>query len=713
MSALARRDFLKVGAAAGGGLLIAFRLPAVADAASAPAVFAPNAFIRVGSDETVTIIIGKSEMGQGVFTSLPMLIAEDLEADWSRVRVESAPVDHAYDHPAFPMQMTGGSMSVLSSWDQMRKAGATGRALLVAAAAETWKVDPSTCRAENGAVVHAASGQRLNYGALAEKAASMPVPKDAPLKDPKDFKLVGKATRRLDTPEKLDGRARFGLDVTLPGMLTVLVARPPVFGGKVVSVNDAKARAVPGVKSVATIPSGVAVAATGFWAAKLGRDALEVVWDHGANATLSTDAIREQYKALAKTPGMSARKTGDAGGALASSARRLDAEYEVPYLAHAMMEPLNCVVDLGTDRCEIWTGTQFQTVDRGAAAEVAGLKPEQVEIHTMFLGGGFGRRANPSSDFVREAVEAAKAVKAPVKVMWTREDDIQGGYYRPMWYDRIAAGLDEKGAIVAWTHTIVGQSILAGTPFAAMIQGGIDSSSTEGAADLPYSIPNVQVDLHSPEVGVPVLWWRSVGHSHTSFVVESFLDELAHASGKDPYELRLALLAGQPRLRGVLELAARKAGWGTPLPAGRARGIAVHESFGSFVAEVAEVSIKGVVPKVHRVVAAIDCGRIVNPDTIQAQVAGAVAFGLSAALHGQITLKDGRVEQSNFHDYEVVRIDEMPEVEVHIVESAEGPGGVGEPGVPPIAPAVTNALFKLTGRRIRRLPIQPGDLEKI
>ncbi len=377
-----------------------------------------------------------------------------------------------------------------------------------------------------------------------------------------------------------------------------------------------------------------------------------------------------------------------------------------------MMEPLNCVVDLKADHCEIWTGTQFQTVDRAAAAEVAGLKPEQVEIHTMFLGGGFGRRANPGSDFVREAVEAAKAVKAPVKVMWTREDDIQGGYYRPMWYDRIAAGLDEKGAIVAWTHTIVGQSILAGTPFAAMIQGGIDSSSTEGAADLPYSIPNLQVDLHSPTVGVPVLWWRSVGHSHTAFVVESFLDELAHASGKDPYELRLALLAGQPRLRGVLELAATKAGWGTPLPAGRARGIAVHESFGSFVAQVAEVSITGSVPKVHRVVAAIDCGRIVNPDTIQAQVAGAVAFGLSAALHGQITLKDGRVEQSNFHDYEVVRIDEMPEVEVHIVESTEGPGGVGEPGVPPIAPAVTNALFVLTGRRIRRLPIQAGDLKK-
>jgi isoquinoline 1-oxidoreductase beta subunit len=712
VSALARRDFLKVGAAAGGGLLIGFRLPAQGDAAAAAAVFSPNAFIRIASDETVTMIIGKSEMGQGVFTSLSMLVAEELEADWSRVRVESAPVDHAYDHPAFKMQMTGGSTSVLSSWDQLRKAGATGRALLVSAAAQTWAVDPSTCRAENGAVVHEASGRRLTYGALAEKAASLPVPAEVRLKDPKEFKLVGKPTRRLDTPEKLDGRARFGLDVTVPGMLTVLVARPPVFGGKVVSVNDAKARAVPGVKSVVAIPSGVAVAATGFWAAHQGREALEVEWGHGTNATLSTDAIRERYRALAKTPGATARTTGDAASGLASSARRLDAEYEVPYLAHAMMEPLNCVVDLKADRCEIWTGTQFQTVDRAAAAKVAGLEPEQVQIHTMFLGGGFGRRATPDSDAVREAVEAAKAVKAPVKVVWTREDDIRGGYYRPMWYDRLSAGLDEKGAIVAWTHTIVGQSILAGTPFGAMVQGGIDETSTEGAADLPYAIPNLHVDLHSPEVGVPVLWWRSVGHSHTAFVVESFLDELAHASGKDPYALRMALLEKGSRLRGVLELAATKAGWGGPPPEGRARGIAVHESFGSFVAEVAEVSIAGGAPKVHRVVAAVDCGRIVNPDTIQAQVAGAVAFGLSAALHGEITLKDGRVEQSNFHDYPVVRIDEMPEVEVHIVESTEGPGGVGEPGVPPIAPAVTNALFMLTGRRIRRLPIRPGDLEK-
>jgi isoquinoline 1-oxidoreductase beta subunit len=518
--------------------------------------------------------------------------------------------------------------------------------------------------------------------------------------------------RRLDSPEKVTGRGQFGLDVRLPGMLTALVARPPVFGGAALNVGHDKARAVPGVKAVVEIPSGVAVAATGFWPAKQGRDALEVRWDDGPGATLSTASLREQYASLAKTAGTVARKEGDAAAALAQATRQITAEYEVPFLAHAPMEPLNCVVDLRPGSCEIWTGTQFQTVDRAAAAAAAGLRPEQVKIHTTLLGGGFGRRANPASDFVAEAVHVAKAVQAPVKVVWTREDDLRGGYYRPMWYDRITAGLDAAGNPIAWMHTIVGQSILAGTPFEKfMVKDGIDATSVEGAADLPYDIPNIAVDLHSPRVGVPVLWWRSVGHSHTAFVVESFLDEAAHAAGRDPFELRRALLSKHPRHRGALELAAGKAGWGTALPAGRGRGIAVHESFGSFVAHVAEVSVQDGRVRVHRVVCAIDCGMLVNPDTIRAQMESGIVFGLTAALHGAITLKDGRVEQSNFHDYPMLRMNEMPVVEVHIAPSTEAPGGVGEPGVPPIAPAVANALFAATGKRVRRLPIGAEELK--
>jgi len=715
MSAFARRDFLKVGAAAGGGLVLGFHLPfggeAVAQAAGKP--FAPNAFIRIGTDDQVTVVVAKAEMGQGVYTSLPMLVAEDLEADWSKVRVESAPVDPAYNRPGMGMQMTGGSSSVWSCWEQMRKAGATAKAMLIAAAAATWKVDPSSLRAEKGFVIHDASGRRLSFGALADTAATLPPPKDVVLKDAKDFKIVGKPTRRLDTPEKVNGSAQFGLDVSVPGMLVALVQRPPVFGGRAVKVDDTKTKAVPGVVAVGQPSFGVVVVAKGFWAAKKGRDALQVQWDDGPNGALSTDALREEFRALAKTPGAVAKKEGDAAAALAGAAKRLEAEYEVPYLAHAMMEPLNCLVDLRPDSCEIWTGTQFQTMDRAAAAEVAGLKPEQVQIHTTLLGGGFGRRATPRSDFIREAVEIAKLVKAPVKVVATREDDIKGGFYRPMWYDRIGAGLDASGSPVAWAHTIVGQSILAGTPFGAMVRDGIDQTSVEGVANLAYAVPNLYVDLYSPQPGIPVLWWRSVGHSHTAFVVESFIDELAHAAGKDPFEYRRGLLAHHPRHQGVLELAAAKAGWGKPLPAGRGRGIAVHESFGSWVAQVAEVSVtpRGQV-KVHRVVAAVDCGQYVNPDTIAAQIEGGIAFGLSAALHSQITLKGGRVVQSNFHDYEVLRLNEMPEVEVHILPSGEKPGGVGEPGVPPVAPAVANAVFALTGVRVRRLPIRPEDLKK-
>ncbi len=713
MSALVRRDFLKIGVAAGGGLLIGVHLPGRSGLAEAAAAtpFSPNAYVRIGADDLVTVIVGKAEMGQGVYTTLAMLVAEDLEADWSKLRAESAPVDPAYNHTAFGIQMTGGSSSTWSEWDRMRKAGATAKAMLLAAAAQTWKVDVGTCSAEQGFVIHTPSGKRLSFGALVETASVLTPPADVTLKDPKDFKILGRAMPRLDTPAKVNGSAQFGLDVSLPGMLVAVVLRPPVFGAIALKVDDAKAKALPGVRVVAPIPQGIVVAATGFWAANKGREALSVEWNLGESARLSTASLREQYSALARTPGLVARNQGDAAGALASAAKTLEAEYEVPFLAHAMMEPLNCVVDLRADRCEIWTGTQFQTSDRDAAASAAGLRPDQVQIHTTLMGGGFGRRATPSSDFVREAVETAKAVKAPVKVIWTREDDIRGGYYRPMWHDRIVAGVDAGGAPLAWSHSIVGQSVMTGTPFEkVLIKDGVDGTSVEGAADLPYAIPNLRVELHSPHSAIPVLWWRSVGHSHNAFVTECFLDELAQAAGKDPVEFRRALLDHQPRHRQVLEVAAEKAGWGKPLPPGRARGVAVHESFGSFVAQVAEVSLSGSGVKVHRVVCAIDCGRIVNPDTIQAQIEGGIVFGLSAALYGEITLKDGRVEQSNFHDYPVLRMNEMPWVEVHIVPSDEKPGGVGEPGVPPIAPAVVNAIAVLTNRRIRRLPIRPEDL---
>jgi isoquinoline 1-oxidoreductase beta subunit len=542
----------------------------------------------------------------------------------------------------------------------------------------------------------------------------MPVSKNVKLKDPSKFKIIGKPTRRLDAREKTDGKAVFGLDVKLPGLLTAVIARSPVFGGKVVSFKADKAKAVPGVKEVVQVPSGVAVVATGFWSAQKGREALEIVWDEGELARLSTAGMREEFAKLAQSPGVVARKEGDPEQALAKAAHKFSAEYEVPYLAHATMETLNCSVDLRDSGCEIWTGTQFQTIDRDAAAAAAGLKPEQVKIHTTYLGGGFGRRANPRSDFVVEAVEVAKAVKRPIKVIWSREDDIMGGYYRPMWYDRLAAGLDEGGKLVAWRHTIVGQSIIAGTPFEqAMVKNGIDDASVEGAKDIPYKIPNLLVDLHSPKIGVPVLWWRSVGHSHTAFVVESFIDELAHTAKKDPFEFRRALLVGKPRHLGVLRLAANKAGWGKPLARGHGRGIAVHESFGSFIAQVAEVSVtqEGKV-SVHRVVCAVDSGRFVNPATIEAQMESGIVFGLSAALHGAITLKNGKVEQSNFNDYDVLRLDEMPKVEVHIVQSKEKSGGIGEPGVPPIAPAMANAIFAVSGKRIRRLPVDPAELKK-
>ena len=712
-----RREFIKGSAALMGGLVIGFYLPMkggrafAAEASPAQQVYPPNAFIRIAPDDSITIIVNKSEMGQGVYTSLPMLVAEELEADWSRIRVESAPVAAVYNHTAFGIQMTGGSTSVASSWEQMRRVGASARMMLVRAAALQWGVPQSECRAEMGQVIHVPSGWRSGYGALADAAAKLPLPVNVELKQPKDFKLIGKPTKRLDTPEKIDGTAQFGLDVQLPGMLTVLVARSPVFGGRVKRYDATDALKVAGVQGAYQVPTGVAVAANGFWPARLARDLLEIEWDEGPGAALSTPKLREEYLALAKTPGAMALKEGDAAQGIKNAHKTVSAEYELPFLAHAAMEPLNVVVDLKPDHCDIWTGTQFQTVDRDMAAKVVGLPPEQVEIHTTFLGGGFGRRANPQSDFVVEAVQVAKAMKAanktaPVKVVWTREDDMRGGYYRPMWVDHIEAGIAKDGKPVAWKHTLVGQSIMEGSPFAPMmIKDGVDVTSVEGAATLPYTIPNIQVDLHSPKSAVPVQWWRSVGHSHTAFIVETMVDELAHLAGKDPVAYRLGILPADSRYRGALKLAAKKAGWGKKkLPAGHAYGAAVHKSFDSYVAEIAEVSLQNGKIRVHRVVAAVDCGMVVNPDGVRQQVEGGMVYGLSAALHGAITLENGRVVQSNFNSYTPLRFSEMPEVEVHIVESSEPPTGIGEPGTPPIAPAVANAVFALTGKRLRRMP---------
>ncbi len=707
---LGRRRFLKTSGALVVGFYVAPRAGLAAlQAPAPPALPDPNAFLRIGEDESVTVILAHSEMGQGVWTTLPMLVAEELGCDWAKVRVETAPVAPIYAHPVFGMQMTGGSSSTWSELDRYRQAGALAREMLIQAAADQWKVDPSSCRAEAGFVV--SGDKKLSFGKLAAAAQKRTPPSAVRLKDAKDWKIVGRPTKRLDSPEKVTGQAQFGMDVRLPGMLTALVARPPVFGGTVKSFRAEKAKAVPGVKSVVQVPSGVAVVGEHFWAAKVGRDALEIDWDLGPEAALSTEGLRAEFRATAGTPGLKAAAAGDVDAAMQSAAKTLEAEYEVPYLAHAPMEPLNCTVRIGPDGAEVWTGTQFQTMDQGVTARIAGLKPEQVKIHTMFLGGGFGRRATPASDFVSEAVHVAKAVGGgvPVKVVWTREDDIHGGYYRPMFLHRVRVGLGADGRPVSWKQTIVGQSIVEGTPFAPMlIKNGVDDSSVEGVPDSPYvkGTPSHLVELHSPKKAITVLWLRSVGHTHTAFAMESFADELAHAAGQDPLEYRRRLLAAHPRHLGVLNLAAEKAGWGRPLPAGRARGLAVHESFGSWVAEVAEVSVANGRVRLHRVVCAVDCGVCVNPAGVRQQVEGAIAFGLSAALHGELTFKDGRVQQSNFHDYPLLRLNEMPEVEVHIVTSSEKPGGIGEPGVPPIAPAVSNAIFVATGQRLRRLPFR-------
>ena len=716
---LNRREFLAAGTVAGAGLIVPAFVPPRTLPGGAPQgqTFAPNAFVRVGTDGVVTVVIGYSEMGQGILTAVPMLVAEELEVDPSTVRFEQAPAAAEYNNPLFGIQATGGSTTVRAAWEPMRRAGAAARELLAAAAAERLGVERAALTVENGTVSHAASNRRLTYGQLAQPASRLSAAaRDVALKPSSSWKVLGKRVRRLDAPLKVTGRAGFGLDIRQPGMLTAVVARSPVLGGRVASFSATRARAVPGVRHVVQIGSGVAVVADGYWAAKKGRDALTVRWDEGPVAGVSSASIRTRWEELARagTGAITVGHHGDPAAALSGAARRIDAVYETPYLAHACMEPMNCTAHVRRDGCDVWAPTQNQGMSRGLVAQLTGLPEAAIQIHTTMLGGGFGRKFE--LDFVTEAVAIAKQVPVPVRLVWSREDDIQSDQYRPAVYNVLAAGLDASGQPVAWSHRSVSSSIMSRV-LPQFVRDGKDDSAYEGAAEIAYAIPNIHVDWIRDEPGVPVGFWRSVGNSHTAFVKESFVDEIAAATRTDPLELRRRLLSASNapaarRLLGALNLAAERAGWGSPLPAGRGRGIAVHESFGSFVAEVAEVSLQDGLPRVHRVVAAIDCGQIVNPLTIEAQVQSAIVYGLSAALHGEITIDRGRVVQSNFHDYAPLRLNEMPVVETHIVPSTEPPGGVGEPGTPPIAPAVTNALFALTGRRIRRLPIRAEDLRQ-
>ncbi|MFM2289813.1 MAG: isoquinoline 1-oxidoreductase, beta subunit [Pseudomonadota bacterium] len=712
-----RRELLKGGAA----LTLALYLPSLGGCASdaSGGELAPNAFVRIGHDHSVTVISKHLEMGQGTYTGLATLVADELDADWSQVRVEGAPADtKKYMNTAFGMQGTGGSTATYNSYEQYRQAGATARAMLVSAAAKQWGVAPGDIRVERG--VLKGGSHEARFGELVGAASKLPVPEKVELKAAAQFTLIGKPAARVDALAKATGKAQYTQDVQLPGMLTAVVARAPRFGAKVRSVDDSKARAIPGVVQVVRfetpVMSGVAVLAKGFWAARQGRDALVIDWDDSAAVNQGSAEISADYHKLAQGEGKVVRNDGDAA-ALKSAAHRLEARYEVPYLAHAAMEPLNCVVQLGEGSCEIWNGEQFQTVDQMNVSRLLGIKPEQVKLNMLFAGGSFGRRANAYSDYVVEAVAIAKSAgtKVPVKLVWTREEDMRGGFYRPMYVHALQAGLDAHGMPVAWRHHVVGQSIMDNPVMAGMMKDGIDETSVEGGANLPYAIPNLRVELSSTKLAVPILWWRSVGSSHNAWATECFLDEVAHAAHRDPLELRRALLAKSPRHLAVLELAASKAGWGDKLPAGHARGLAVAESFNSYVAHVVEISRKGPAKDnrfhIERVTSAVDCGVAVNPNIIAMQVESAVCFGLSAALLGKITLEAGAVQESNFNGYPVLRMNEMPTVDVHIVPSTERPTGIGEPGVPPIAPALCNALFALTGQRQRSLPLSAHGIE--
>ena len=705
---LSRRSFLRAGVAAGGGLLLSVSLPfATRDSTAAAAgSFEPNAFIQIGSDNRIVLTMPYVEMGQGTYTSIPMLIAEELEIELKQVHLEHAPPnDKLYANPLLGVQATGNSNAMRGAWLPMRKAGATAKTMLVAAAAKRWDVDPASCRAQNGEVHHAASGRSLAYGALAGDAALIPVPDNAKLKSPADFKLIGKPAKRLDTPSKINGTAAYGIDARPAGVKIATLAQSPVFGGRVKHVDDAAAKAVKGVRQVVRLDDAVAVVADHMGAAKKGLAALQIEWDEGPHAKLATADIARELEAATTKPGAVAQNVGDADKAMAGAATKIDASYQLPFLAHATMEPMNCTVHVRPDGCEIWVGTQAITRVQAAAAKVLGMPPDKVVVHNHLIGGGFGRRLE--ADGVVRAVEIAKQVDAPVKVIWTREEDVQHDMYRPYWLDRISIGLDTAGKPVAWNNRFAGSSVIARWAPPAF-RNGIDPDTTEGAIDLVYDIPNFHVEYVRVEPpGIPTAFWRSVGPSHNVFVTESIIDEMAAAAKQDPFEYRRALLGKSPRAKAVLELAAQKAGWGDKLPERHGRGISLQFVFGSYLAQVAEVEVaKDGAVRVRRVVCAMDCGSVVNPDTVQAQLQSGINFGVTAALYGEITLKDGRVEQSNFDSYQMLRIDQAPAIEVHIVKSSEPPGGMGETGTSGSVPAIANAIFAATGRRLRTLPLR-------
>ncbi len=710
-----RRGFLQAGAAAGGGLMLSLNLPfAGGDAeAAGDEGFAPNAFIRIGSDGSVALTMPYVEMGQGTYTAIPMLIAEELEVDLKQVRLEHAPPNEKlYGNPLLGgIQATGNSNAVRAAWQPLRQAGAIARTMLVSAAAKRWNVEPASCRAQSGEVLHPATGKSLKYGELAGGAARIPVPDSVALKRPENFKLIGTPAKRLDTPAKVNGTAVYGIDVRPPGVKIATLAQSPVFGGRVKSVDDAAAKAVKGVRQIVRLDDAVAVVADHMGAAKKGLAALAIEWDDGPHAKLNTREIVGELEKATLASGPVAQNIGDVEKAMAGAASKVEATYQVPFLAHATMEPMNCTVHVRKDGCEVWVGTQVMARVQAAAAKTAALPLDKVVVHNHLIGGGFGRRLEV--DGVVRAVEIAKQVDGPVKLVWTREEDIQHDMYRPYWFDRLSAGLDEKGMPVAWSHRFAGSSVIARwvPPF---FNNGLDPDTTEGAIDLAYSLPNLHVEyLRVEPPGIPTAFWRSVGPSHNVFVTESFMDELAAAAQQDPVAYRRALLDKSPRAKAVLELAAEKSGWGRPLPKGVGRGVSLQFAFATYMAQIAEVEVaKDGAVRVRRVVCAVDCGTAVNPDTIQAQIQSAIMFGLTAALYGEITLKDGRVEQTNFDTYQILRINEAPAVEVHIVQSFEPPGGMGEAGTSAIAPAVTNAIFAATGKRLRKLPIDTAALKR-
>jgi len=707
---VSRREFVVVMAAAGGGLLLGCRgdetkgaASGAAAAATTPPAFAPNAFVRVGTDDVVTVMLPQAEMGQGILTALSMMVAEELEVGLDQVRVEHAPGDdRLYANPVLGFQATGGSTSVRAFYQPMRQAGAAARSMLVAAAAQSWGVDPASCRADKGTVIHPATGRTVTYGKVAEGAAKLPVPEKVALKSPKDFRLIGTPAKRLDTPSKVNGTALYGIDVRLPGMKIATVAASPVLGGKVAGLDENKALAIKGVHQVVNLGDVVAVVADHMWAAKQGLAALAIAWDDGPNGKLSTaDVVKELEEASRQEPVVARTERGTG-----RPVRTIEAVYQAPFLAHAAMEPLSCTVHVQKDSCEVWAGSQVQGRARATAAEVTGLPLEKVVFHNYLLGGGFGRRLE--HDYVTQAVRIAKEVAGPVKIVWTREEDVQQDVYRPYYYDRIAAGLDARGNLVTWSHRIVGISILSRWAPPAF-QNGLDGDAVDGSAQLLYDIPTIRVEyVRHEEPIVRTGWWRGVGVTHNSYVVETFIDEMAAASGQDPVAFRRGLLGKSPRARAVLDLAAEKAGWGSPLPPGHGRGVALmYSGWDTYLAQVAEVEVTGSGEiRVRRVVCAVDCGTIINPDTVTAQIQSGVVFGISGALWGEITVKNGRVEQSNFHDYRVLRMNETPPIEVHLVRNLEAPGGMGEPGTAATAPALANAVFAATGRRIYQLPLQ-------